>query len=233
MPDWHNPDDYDYAEKLQLHDWAWEFLRRNPAYRLAWDRFLVAVESDRRAVLASQPDKGLYDAMDLAYKAASEEFGLIKPVDPDHSAMKTAEELELAWWNVGGVGILQDWNQPRDSSRPWPGYPRSIALSFDFTLPLEAQIEHAKGVLLRCRNTLQTKGFPWEDDKPKVRVNRQRFLLYLRLLDAERAGTSLGEMGRRLFKNHGDNRKSAKNALQQARWMSEAGYRELLLMVNR
>jgi hypothetical protein len=214
MPDWRNPDDYAYAEKLRLHDWAWEFLRRSHAYRLAWDRFLIAAAADKR----------------VAYESASGEFGLVEPVDPDLSAAETGE---VSWWEAVGVRILADWSPSTRENQPWPGFPRVIGLAFDFTVPLKLQIAQATDVLKRCLETLETIGFPMEEDpKPRVRVSRTRFTLYLRLLDAERAGASLGEMGRQLFKDHGDQRNSAKEALQNAKRMTESGYRDLLLRAN-
>lgn len=32
-PDWRQPETYAYTEKLTRTDWAWEFLRRNPAFQ--------------------------------------------------------------------------------------------------------------------------------------------------------------------------------------------------------
>ncbi len=236
MADWRKAEDYAYTERLRLHDWAWEFLRRNPAYSLAWDNFWVAFHAKDWAkarpgtfILSEESEQKL-DAMTAAYDAASRGFGLVNAFDPDLSAVETTNTI--SWWEAVGVTILEEWNKPVREDRPWPGYPRSIGLSFDFTLPLEAQIEQAKETLMRCRETIKEAGLPWEEYKAKVRVDRSRFGLYLRLLDAERAGASLGEMGRRLFKSHSDQRKSAKNALQRARRMSESGYRELLLMAN-
>lgn len=37
QPDWRNPQDYTFAEKLDGPGWAWEFLRRNLNYRQDWD----------------------------------------------------------------------------------------------------------------------------------------------------------------------------------------------------
>ena len=34
--DWRNPKDYEFTQSLNPHQWAWEFLRRNPEYRKDW-----------------------------------------------------------------------------------------------------------------------------------------------------------------------------------------------------
>lgn len=231
MPDWRNPEDYAYTERLSLHAWAWEFLRRSTAYRLAWTRFVAAEKAHLEALPTTDRSVELYEEMWIAFRAASEEFGLFQPVDPDVSIIDTDK---IRWWNAVGVRVLTSWNQPGPVDRtPWPGFPGAIALAFDFTLPLEAQIEHAKDVLHRCRAILQKGGWPWKEPKVKVRIDKVRFALYLRLLDADRCGASQGEMGRRLFaKEIADKRSSVKSALETARRMTQSGYRELLLKAN-
>ncbi|HEY5238565.1 MAG TPA: DUF2285 domain-containing protein [Rhizomicrobium sp.] len=42
VPDWTNGDLYACTEKFSRRQWAWEFLRRNPAFRAAWN----AAQSD-------------------------------------------------------------------------------------------------------------------------------------------------------------------------------------------
>lgn len=36
MPDWTNDRDYDWTDNLSRREWAWEFLRRNAAFRATW-----------------------------------------------------------------------------------------------------------------------------------------------------------------------------------------------------
>jgi hypothetical protein len=38
MNGWSDPLAYVYTERLSARDWAWEFLRRNPEFRVAWER---------------------------------------------------------------------------------------------------------------------------------------------------------------------------------------------------
>ena len=37
MPDWTKDSDYAWTDALSRREWAWEFLRRNPEFRLAWE----------------------------------------------------------------------------------------------------------------------------------------------------------------------------------------------------
>jgi hypothetical protein len=68
LADWRDPRSYDYTRELTRDGWAWEFLRRNPAYRMSWDHFGHARR--RRETEA---------------KAA--EFGLLVFEDPARAAM--------------------------------------------------------------------------------------------------------------------------------------------------
>lgn len=38
LPDWKNPEDYEFLVGAKVEVWAWEFLRRNPVYRRCWNR---------------------------------------------------------------------------------------------------------------------------------------------------------------------------------------------------
>jgi hypothetical protein len=40
LADWRDPAAYDYTRALTRDGWAWEFLRRNPLYRAAWNEIL-------------------------------------------------------------------------------------------------------------------------------------------------------------------------------------------------
>ncbi len=52
----------------------------------------------------------------------------------------------------------------------------------------------------------------------------------IRALDGIGQGASVAEVGRVLFGDHGDPRRSAQRALLRAREISVKGYRELLLL---
>jgi hypothetical protein len=46
-PDWCRPGSYAETQAFSRHAWAWEFLRRNPAYRQAWSAAAAHVATER------------------------------------------------------------------------------------------------------------------------------------------------------------------------------------------
>ena len=75
-PDWRKAEDYAYADRLRLHQWAWEFLRRSKSYQAAWKRYWEPHESG-----------GFGELED--FTGASLPFNLEEPVDPSFSAAET------------------------------------------------------------------------------------------------------------------------------------------------
>ena len=162
MPDWRHAEDYAFTADLTRHQWAWEFLRRNPDYRREWAAF-AATWRDLEAAYGSPPNRGFpaWRQDPRAWVRASEcpegecrvdqdkvliecalgaRFGFHKfPPDPaDHDpvgagrltwrAMQPDPVLELGPEDLASLGV--------DPSR--------VALGFDLSRPLRAQVEQAK-----------------------------------------------------------------------------------------
>lgn len=49
-PDWRSPGDYQYLQQLDRAELAWEFLRRNQAYRKDFVRILDATAREAAAI---------------------------------------------------------------------------------------------------------------------------------------------------------------------------------------
>lgn len=45
-PDWRDASSYDYLDDLSAEELAWEFLRRNPAYRAIYNDLVEAGDED-------------------------------------------------------------------------------------------------------------------------------------------------------------------------------------------
>jgi hypothetical protein len=89
--DWRNPADYEYTAGLTLHQWAWEFLRRNPEYQATWERFKDADQATRLK--------------------AAQHWGMSYLVDPDLAA----PESRYGFLEAAQVTIMFSWNQvPKD-----------------------------------------------------------------------------------------------------------------------
>lgn len=205
MTDWRNPEDYTYTESLHVHDWAWEFLRRNPEYRKAWTKHSRAQERNPNAAPSW---------------SATYQFNIKEPVDPDIPAPEGTPDW-TEW-----VGSIISYIDPDDYVDQYgDGLPelREVVV-FDLGKPLEPQIELARMMLRDSQKTIFGKVVP------VPRPRRTQFPVYVRLLDAKAAGETLGEMARVLFSGHVDSRRSAKRALKSAEDQAASGYQDLLLL---
>lgn len=96
------PDPSDYAWMLDLSPfgWAWEFLRRNPAYREeAGDRLAEdAARGDKALVCHRRPDGGLW-VVERRPEPEASRWGLAHFVDPDRRADRAA-----VFWSEDALG---------------------------------------------------------------------------------------------------------------------------------
>lgn len=161
-------------DQLDIGQWAWEFLRRNPAYRADYADFIAtwqALEADYGA----PPNRDF-----LRWKADPR---ATRPAwDPEQTsgAACTAEDEDrqpIECWMGAKWGFYQFPQDPRLAAweleapinwRPAPGYrfdraataATEIALTFDLALPLPAQLEAAKTWLVSRQAALKRQGLP-------------------------------------------------------------------------
>lgn len=216
LPDWRDAGAYDYTQDLTLHQWAWEFLRRSPVYLKAWTEY--------RQSHPTNPIDSL-----LASLEASHPFYLDEPADPSLDA----QEGHFSWLRYVGMQLLSTRRQGRAEGYRDGGKPE-ISLTFDFSMPLSPQLEMARTRLERLQEQwkawlAEAAGVDRVRIEPRRRFQPDTFLRLIRLLDAKTQGASIGEMGRTLFPEVSDTRRSAKQALRRAEELSREGYRDLLL----
>ena len=238
MPDWRNPDLYSYTDSLTTLGWAWEFLRRNNDYRAAYEAFLVVAKArfaeptrldllERERVLRSR--LGEFGLLSFHSPDASldnplwTEFTLYSYPDPESDATKVAP----LWLGAVGFGAAPRPKNQIPPSGTWAGFPHSIEWIFSFTKSLDIQLEMAGNFLKECERRVRAMT-DLRPEIPTIRFSADRYVLYLRLLDAHDAGESIGEMSRVLFGAMADARNSAKSALRHAQSIVAGRYKELL-----
>jgi hypothetical protein len=203
-------------EHLDLGHWAWEFLRRNPAYQADYREFIAtwqALETDYGAPPNRDFQRWKNDPR--ATRPAwdpSRSTGAACTTDDDDSQL-------IECWMGAKWGFYQFPQDPKLAAwqleapinwRPAPGLrfdrPQAsttdIQLTFDLALPLPAQLEAAKAHLVSCQAALKRAG----KTLPYTMNNRRAH--WVELLDAW--DSQSGEM------------------LEEARAMVEGGYREIL-----
>lgn len=230
---WDRESDYAYLDKgVRVHDWAWEFLRRNPAYQDAYNRYVIAG----------------FDSVDTeaAWEAVRTPWGLSYPVDPK----RPFHDSGVGWAvQVGPVlrSMLMDMIASSSTvatedvftlhgdpdAKLWSGFPERAEFSFDLRLPIEPQIEEVRETLLECQAECVRLGKIQVKQPPSSTVRADHYRRYVRLLDGHAAGASQISMGKVLYSDKGNPRDSARRALVAALRLSQGGYRDLLLRPNR
>jgi hypothetical protein len=234
-------DDYAFTTALTREQWAWEFLRRNPAYRSDYAWFIAtwrALEQDygappHRDFLRWQADARAYrleaDAADAEGCAGDENrvpiecwmgarWGFHKfPLDP---AVRAPTPEQLSWRPVrtGAIAVTAQSTDYLGESRI------RLALGFDLTLPLPAQLEAAKFSLISIQTALRRQGVPVPASVACMRVQWTRCL---RLLDAEATGVPLEEAAPEV------QAPEIAADLRMARDLRDGGYRRILLLAEK
>jgi hypothetical protein len=216
LPDWRNPADYAYTEDFALHDWAWEFLRRNPEYRADW-----AALAEKRPSL---PEEDFY----AESRRIGDKYGLAVAVDPN---LNRHEAEDLLWMIGVGVRLLYGVEKSQEG-RPWPGFPNMAFLLFNLLEDIDSQVEDARRVLtIYQRALLSDLNLP----PPKVssvKPQTDKFLFYLRLLDARLEGLSQRDIGLGLYPDSFEPRDRVRHAIEAAEELACSGYRDLLYRPN-
>ena len=102
-PDWKNPNDYARMDDFTPSQWAWEFLRRNPEYVKAWERYCDAMyEITKDPDLSPVPDE----------LVGAEEWGIANGYhDPEK------DDPEIRWLPAAGIGFAMTIDFPPAKKR--------------------------------------------------------------------------------------------------------------------
>ncbi len=225
VPDWLRP--AQYPTHTTGVAWAWEFLRRSPAYRAFWtEDVLPFVGAD--GSIDADASMGKYQSIDAdgehewgVYKEAQDRFGLMAgprdPRSPTRPFMtgRATREVTAGRWNPE-VRLKLSRGQ--------------VAYVFDLECPLEPQFRDA----LRFAKALQThqrkKG---EAANYDGRLRPEKYVLYLRLIDGEDAGAERIWIRDELFahipEEYPSHARTAafKNTRTAAHRLRDGGYRSL------
>jgi Proteobacterial transcriptional regulator-like domain len=129
VPDWRNPEDYEYTTRLTLHGWAWEFLRRSKEYRKRWRQ--LNPERGRASIPRATVESALFGV----------EFGLSLPVDPDLDFFAAQPQ-----WAIGAaVRVVWSAQLPEKALQNWRGHPSAVVLEFDLSEALKPQLGATAG----------------------------------------------------------------------------------------
>jgi len=171
VPDWKNKSDYDYINRLNFDVKAWEFLRRNNKYRREWDKY-NSREINKKSRQSSEK---------LATKWHLEQLIDYRDDNP-----------RLCWNFKSKAPTITDTD-----SKYLQRKPQYIAIGFDLTLKISAQINLAKLKMERLRKHLEKEGLiTLYNTSNSFKGN----LVYLRLLDAKLEKTTLDKIIKHFMK---------------------------------
>jgi hypothetical protein len=233
LPDWTLKAGYPAPRgPKEMTIWAWEFLRRNPEYRVFWkekiEPFIDMTGGDlppHKELKARVVPGGIYrDAAGTFWPYLDElrtRFGVENPSPPQSTTPSHFTTTYISWvQNEGGD------NQRISLER------HQVAYIFDLTRPLKRQFEMAEKSATREQEYRQESGAV--NLKNSRNRDAEKYVLYLRILDADEAGARSEDIGDRLFPDKQndypdmmraqalyDNRKAARK-------LRDGGHRSLL-----
>jgi hypothetical protein len=203
-------------EQLDIGQWAWEFLRRNPAYQADY-RVFIAIWQALEADYGTPPQRDFQRwkndprAARPAWDPSLSTGAACTTDDEDKQLIECWMGAKWSFYQFPQDPALAAWQLEAPINwRPAPGFrfdrqatfASDIQLTFDLAQPLAAQLEAAKSYLISSQAALKRQG----QVVPHTLNNRR--VHWVELLDAW--DSQSGEM------------------LEEARAMVEGGYREIL-----
>jgi hypothetical protein len=241
-PPWHASAAYLYALHLDGPALAWEYLRRNPGYRLAWHLKATDAGAARPWGLCTLEDPTL-DAREALPHWLNTRAHAIRVV-PDDNAESDGHPFEF--WRLPGCKALQHDGQGLMLVTRWAGRCARLVLAPD----LQDGMPHAFAMRARREPRARYRDIATDLDQlaaashcEPLAAGRRRptpgalqALHTLQVLDATQAGASLREIAEGLFGAtevaadwHADSalRARVRRLVQRGRTLVNGGYREL------
>jgi hypothetical protein len=236
--DWRIDADYAYCGHLDLAGWAWQFLRREPEYRVDYAWFMpIWRKLEAEYGVPPQRDFFKWKQDPRAWRSEAEIAGCGTELCPGENDQVLIECWMGAKWGFRKFPLDPAITLPAELAwrdfpinieviRPEAGTelqqsPEILTLAFDLTLPLPAQLEAAKRQLISNRQLhAKAGGLPPRNLREGATIWR----LWIRLLDAIESGETLNVIGDALALN--DPVKQAAAAIA----MRSGGYRRILML---
>lgn len=231
MPDWRNAEDYAFTKELSPNGWAWEFLRRNPAYRedyAALSSFLLELEQRFGSITDPLVNKALMDEPGA--------YCFDPPRQPNESVGEWSRRCigqncrryridvyQGRQWGLNGPMIdpfADDHVEPSFITNPkWPrrvfldecqdyfsdeGHEPAypkILFGFSFDLPIESQIKRLRSIMGEISSELEKDGLL---SRSANWHHPDKWRNYLRVLDGFESGATATEIGDILFPGEDD-----------------------------
>ena len=186
QPNWREPEDYKSLEKANAGQWAWEFLKRNPAYLAEWTRLTQGWTDE---------EKELNRPYLLCH---AHKWGLLSYLNPDPA--KSYRNIPWILEGNGAVEIVSGVQKGTIVIGP-PDYETGhVLFDFNFHQPIIPQLKRVKKDLMKLQKDAKGRG---RSVRASFKPRRDEWTLLLRILDAAAAGARDKEIGLELFPDMG------------------------------
>lgn len=232
--DWRQDSDYAFCDHLDQAGWAWQFLRRNPLYQMDYAEF-IDIWRQLETAYGAPPQRDYYRWKQdpRAWRAEAEIAGCGLEVCPGENEQVLIECWMGAKWGFRKFPIDPAITFPEDlawrefplevgvlaAGVSWQPQAEQLALTFDLSLPLPAQLEVAKRHLIAQRMARSRVGtLPARSLREGAPLWRRS----LRCLDALAAGVTAEQIAQVLPSSAPQ--QDAARAIE----LRDGGYRRLL-----
>ncbi|AGH97824.1 transcriptional regulator domain-containing protein [Micavibrio aeruginosavorus] len=240
LPDWRQEDQYPDPSTMTGTNWAWEFLRRQPHYGnlrksligesklseidLHEARNIVAQSTSDRELIFSEEDRPLTQVIELM-EIFYGRFGLLTfPPAPENATARIKFEDRRIFF--------RSESQSRRHYEPeetFLGFNEALC-TIDMELPIDPQLKKIKETIrqrIGMRNTQENS-----PSSQMMRMRTSKYLLYLRVLDADIRGIDLKEMADvfGMDNSYDDDFRGEKTLrwnLMEAKRLRDSGYRQI------
>ena len=220
LPDWRDPSSYGDTDKWDWFRWRWEFYRRRPDLRQAFDEraensYQLAI---RTAQQLGRPVENILKTYEPGFVAESyleDDFGYHGIPNPRISDQPflVLQSVEAPPGSLTVAWPMQK-NQIGHGAEPLriPVQSESeFAIVFDLSKPLEDQLKNAKKTLDGRQKDLFGK-------KIQTRKHQSKWLMYLQVLDGREAGETWAELAS-VLQNTSRTEQNARDTHEQASYL--------------
>lgn len=258
---WKKAENYVYLEQLKGRDfmagWAWEFIRRGKAYQAAYASLEHLRHQYGSKWLTKQP-RDLYDPGKLAGESDSAYMFRMAGLGLEGKPISVSQQLARTWM----LRDMYDPDMPYDKNmiqfvarNPFPAFyadqrvkhihaiqpfedlqhdyvdtdtSHLLFVAFDATRPINEQIKKLRPVFAKYSKAFEAKTNDYKG-------NEDRWLHYIRFLDAYKADPSLSYIS--IWnaldpQTRNDAYQGASGYLEQAQGMADEGYKGLLFKLE-
>jgi hypothetical protein len=221
LPNWRDPSEYPDPDKTEAHQWAWEFLRRNPKYQEAYAHFsrVANIRTDINGRKYVENSEETANAISYIRK----NFGIKSNIcTPQNPATNKSYDFMFSDFEGPECVIYDDWHKSNGQEQPGlaPRRQGEIVVRFDPDKPLDFQISGVKFILEQA----------WKRSKPPRA--RRKYVDYLRILDADSCGESNADIANELYPSNSRKKNMLDDDRRAAKSLRDRDYRMLLRLTK-